>query len=209
MIIEKPLRAFYQRCSNDYKFGNRQHYINAFASAKGKYCFNPFISTECDIQIKLGGLIEEYFLKNTLSFTVNAEMKIYDLPFKNERVDLSIHEVYSDTLYSQIDSHKKTLRCAVEVKFANAVHPNYEFKKDLIIPDLNKLSSLPDIVEKVYVFLDEADGLAKENADLLIQECNERNIFLFSNNKYINFQLNFPYGHNHMVSSPKKSTVYL
>jgi hypothetical protein len=207
MQIKIPLKTFYQRCLNDYKFGDRSHYLDAIKKSKNKYCFNPFISTECDIQIKLGGLIEDYFLSSKLPFSVNAEMKIYDSPYKNERADLTIHEVYTDTLYSAIDSHKKTLKCAVEVKFANAVHPNYEFKRNLIIPDLNKLSSLPDNVEKVYVFLDEANGLATTNADFLIKECDERKIFLFTNNKYINYNLNYPYGHNHMFWLSKNKSL--
>ena len=160
--------------------------------------FQSFISTECDVQIKLGGLIEEYFISNELQFSVNSEMKIYDLPYKNERADLIVHEVSKNTLYTAIDSHKKTLKCAIEVKFANAVNPDYEFKRALIIPDLNKLSSLPEEVKKIYVFLDEADRLADTNADFLIKECNERRIQLFTNNKSINYKLNYPYGYNQM-----------
>lgn len=194
MLIKHPLQTFYHRCISNYKFGDTPLYTEAIKNSKKKYCFNPFISTECDVQIKLGGLMEQYFLENNLPFSVNAEMKVYDLPYKNERADLTVHDVRPGTLYREAESHKKSLKCALEVKFANAAHPNYEFQRNLILPDLNKLSSLPAGIEKIFVFLDEADGLSQANADMLFKECNDRKIWLFTNNKYLNTLLNFPYG---------------
>lgn len=120
-------------------------------------------------------------------------MKIYS-GFKNDRADLSIHEVSDETLYTEIDSHTKNLVAAFEIKYANAVNPDNEFKRYLIIPDLNKLQSLPPHVKKIFVLIDEANGLQFENAEQLIRECGERNIQLFSNNKLINERQSYPYG---------------
>lgn len=121
MQIDIPLKNFYTRCINNYRFGDKHHYVDAIKNTKDKYCFNPFISTECDIQIKLGGIIEEYFISNGLLFSVNSEMKIYDLPYKNERADLSIHEVNRNTLYTSLDSHKETLGVLLKLSLQTRV----------------------------------------------------------------------------------------
>jgi hypothetical protein len=191
MNIEIPLTTFYHRLVK-YKIGDASHYINARNNSKAKFCFNPYIATECDVQVKLGGIIEEYFILKGLPYSVNAEMKIYS-GIKNNRADLSIHNVSADTLYTEIDSPLSTLVAAFEIKYSNAVHPN-EFETDLIKPDLDKLKSLPKEVKKIFVFIDEANGLSDFNVQSYINECAERDIQLFSNNKRINEKQNYLYG---------------
>jgi hypothetical protein len=202
--IEKPLKTFYKRCLLDYHIGDTSHYTEALKSVE-KDCYNPFIATEWDIQVKLGGIIDAYLINEQLPFSVNAEMKIYG--DAKQMADLSIHRVFSETLYLENKSCKENLECVIEVKYANAKNPKFDFKNNKIFDDLWKLSSLDQTIEKVFVFIDEADNTPSDKLDKLISECQDKRIRLFSTNNYINYKLNYPYGYNNMFWLSKKKNL--
>jgi len=193
--IEIPLRTFYKRCLFDYHIGDTSHYSTAINS-KHKDCYNPHIATECDIQVKLGGIIDTYLISEHLPFSINAEMNVYAI--QSQRADLSIHRIFSDTLYIDNASYKDNLECVIEAKYANAKCPTFDFDNQKINNDIVKLCSLGEKVEKVFAFIDEADNTPKDKLDWLLKECQAKKIRLFSNNKYLNYHLNFPYGFNQM-----------
>lgn len=200
--IKQPLKTFYKRCLFDYHIGDTSHYLTVINSAQ-KDCYNPHISTECDIQVKLGGIIDAYLVNEHLPFSVNAEMKVYDNP--SQKADLSIHRIFKDTLYVNHHSPKDNLECVIEVKYANAKKPKFDFDNKKIDEDLIKLSSLNESVQKVFVLIDEADRTPQDKLNWLISECQNRKIWLFSNNNYINYKLNFPYGFNQVFCLSRKA----
>jgi hypothetical protein len=155
----------------------------------------------------LAGVIENYFIEKNLPYSINAEMKIYADGVANQRCDLTIHEVPSDFLYLHPDSHKQSLKVVIEIKYANAVHPDFEFSNGAILADLVKLSSIKSEVLKYLVVLDEANRISEKNCDWLIEQCSTKNIELFSNNTYINFQQGFPYGYRDLFVLSKQDTV--
>jgi len=128
--IEKPLKTFYKRCLLDYHIGETSHYSKA-RDSREKYCYNPFIATECDVQLKLGGIIDAYLIQEQLPFSVNAEMKIYD--DAKQMADLSIHRIFGDTLYLDNKSSKENLECVIEIKYANAKAPYFDFDNGNIV----------------------------------------------------------------------------
>ncbi|MGV3529815.1 MAG: hypothetical protein ACO1OO_13025 [Flavisolibacter sp.] len=181
-ILDSGFNEFYKRCSNVYNIGNQELYSGDVLKVKKKYCFNPFVATECDVQVKLGGLLEELFRNRNLPYTVNSEMKIYDLPARNQRADLSIHRIAKDQLYLEHSSPMDTLIAVFEIKYANAAHPYYEFKNDAIKRDAGKLATLGDNVLKFLVIIDEAMKISLEVVTEIASYCRDNEISIVSNN---------------------------
>jgi hypothetical protein len=190
-ILIQPFKEFYTRCQTIYRLGDTTLYLENIFKIKTKYCFNPYLSTECDVQVKLGGLIEEHLRKNQLPFIVNAEMKLYNNERgKNNRADLSIHKTPDNNLYLQKESAFDSLVAIVEIKYANAIHPYYEFDNKKIEKDIEKLASLDGTILKYLVLIDEANKIDKVKVNHILEACQLKNILLFSNNPEIN-QISF------------------
>ena len=188
--IKIPLRTFYKRCVQEYHMGDTSYYADAI-NTKERNCYNPHISTEADVQIKLGGIVDAYLRQEHLPFSVNSEMGVY--PNSRDKADLTIHRISSDMLYLERDIYVNNLECVIEIKYANARQPDFDFGKGAIEKDILKLNSFGNNVKKVFAFIDEADNTSEENLDWLMKQCREKEILLFSNNKYVNQHLNFPY----------------
>jgi hypothetical protein len=197
--LEISFKEFYRRCIQKYRIGDKEHYIQAIET-KDRHCYNPYISTERDIQVKLGGIIDDYLIENKLPYSLNSEMNIYGLNNKVDRADLSIHKIESETLYTSRDKYIENLVCAIEIKYANAKSPNFDFLNGSVNKDLNKLSRLGEKVEKVFVFIDEADRTLEDNLNNLIEVCRTDGITLFTNNKYINSHNEFAYGKQFLLA---------
>lgn len=189
--LEIPFKEFYRRCIKDYRLGDINYYLQAVQS-KYRHCYNPYISTERDVQVKLGGLIDDYLIERGLPYSLNAEMSIYES--KVDRTDLSIHKIEPGTLYTERGKYIENLVCAIEIKYANAKNPNFDFLNGSVWNDILKLSTLGDKVVKVFVFIDEADGTFEGNLSRLIEICQKHGVILFTTNKYINNHSDFTYG---------------
>jgi hypothetical protein len=199
IAIREPVRQFLLACSNVYGLGASEAYQQAISTATNKYCFNPYFSSECDVQVKLGGLIEAYFRQYHFPFTVCSEQKIYPGDNnRNNKADLTIYRIVPGALHTSREIVRQSLVAVMEIKYANAVHPNYEFARNLIMADLEKLSLISQI-QRYFVLLDEADRVGEQHIRWLVNECRQRHIQLISNNRLANRLLSFPYGYNELL----------
>jgi hypothetical protein len=186
-ILVQPFKEFYNRCERVYRLGDNTLYDEKVFKIKKKYCFNPYLSTECDVQVKLGGLVEEHFRTNGYPFIVSSEMKLYKGQSRNnQRADLSIHKIPKNNLYLETDSPNQSLSAVIEIKYANAVHPWYEFNNGSIQKDIEKLLTLEDHVLKYMVIIDEANKLESQKVEEVISPYKSDQVFIFSNNERIN-----------------------
>ncbi|HMH34356.1 MAG TPA: hypothetical protein VK543_15065 [Puia sp.] len=199
--LEIPFKIFYDRCVSDYRIGDTEYYSVAKGS-KEKHCYNPYIATERDIQVKLGGIIDDHLFKVGPSFSLNSELGVYR-QFSNERADLSIHRIDNGMLYVNKNSHLENLEFVIEIKYANAKTPEFDFVNQSVHKDIRKLSSLGSNIGKVFVYIDEADETPEVWRNWLLSECRREEIILFTNNKHINSHPEFIYG-KHFFDTVKK-----
>jgi len=180
-----------------YHFGDEQHYEQIREPLENNGC-NPFIETEADYKIKLGSFLENRLWTNGI--TVHSEMaRIYKHPkFSHSRPDLTLHIKSKDWL-KECD-REQSLKCVIELKGANVLDPYAAFKPSTyhnISYDISKLGSLPSILIRCLVFLDEAlrvgkpcnriseDG-GKQYIENFITEATRAGVIVLSNNPLLN-----------------------
>ncbi|MBL7736440.1 MAG: hypothetical protein JNL51_13350 [Chitinophagaceae bacterium] len=198
LSLRAPFRDFLHRLRNSYDIGASSAYEAAIREAKRKYCFNPYLTSECDVQVKLGGLLENYLLSEQLPFTVHAEMKIYGGNGRSSRCDLTIQRAVPGVLQTTHKMATDSVVAAIEIKYANAAHPGNEFKNGAIAADLDKLTTLQG-VDKYFVLIDEAEGVSETDIRWLTYTCEEKCIQLFANNPLAMELCNYPFGEERMA----------
>lgn len=166
------------------------------------YGCNPFLETEADYQVKLGGFLDENLLGDGL--TVHAEMnRIYGGEYKAQRPDLTIHSSCAGTPWLTDEDRIGSLRWVIEIKAANIKDPYDGFlrKDNNVLSDITKLEAIGRMypsVDRCLMFFDEALRVGKpcpkrgsrdvnqQRADELIAKLKEKAaagaILILSNN---------------------------
>lgn len=181
-IILETFNEFLAICKTKYLIGDRKHYPLEGFKFEYQHCVNTYLSSEDDIKVKFGGLLEQKLIAIGLPFTVHSELKIYGDP--KQRVDLSVHIDTPDSYYRIKEEKKNTLRALIEIKYANFKRPDYDFLSRAIHKDIDKLSPFPDSVKKYFMLIDEADRIPEDNIRDLHNYIKDKSITILTNNSF-------------------------
>ena len=182
---------FRQFCSEHlarlYHFGDADYFIGEMEN----YGCNPFIETEDDYKVKLGGFLESHLIH--YGYTVHSELnRIYSGPASSKmRPDLTIHAVPRNDPHAGWTNDKRRaggLRCVIELKGANLKHPDWDFTNGKIEEDIRKLADhLPNLqLVRCLVILDEGCKLCEKRARQLQQWVGQSGVLVLSNNPILN-----------------------
>ena len=151
-----------------------------------RHCLNPFLQSECDIQVKFGGFLDQRLLALGVPLTVHAEMKVYEKFATHSRrsrpkADLSIHDSSSAAPWKRTETITDTLRAVIEIKYANYKKPDYEFGNGRIKEDFDRLGGLKTD-DRYLMLIDECNRISRKNVERSREWARQSRVTVLSNN---------------------------